>query len=68
MSFLPKHLIQITSLVFVFTAGLTGCSSEKATEENGALSLNEWLDAKYEEQLLRSPMNLTYLGLSLIHI
>ena len=62
MSFLPKHLIQITSLVFVFTAGLTGCSSEKATEENGALSLNEWLDAKYEEQLLRSPMNLTYLG------
>ena len=62
MSFLPKHLIQITSLVFVFTAGLTGCSSEKATEENGALSLNEWLDAQYEEQLLRSPMNLTYLG------
>ena len=62
MSFLPKHLIQITTLVFVFTAGLTGCSSEKATEENGALSLNEWLDAKYEEQLLRSPMNLTYLG------
>ena len=62
MSFLPKHLIQITSLVFVFTAGLTGCSSEKVTEENGALSLNEWLDAKYEEQLLRSPMNLTYLG------
>ena len=62
MSFLPKHLIQITTLVFVFTAGLTGCSSEKATEENEALSLNEWLDAKYEEQLLRSPMNLTYLG------
>jgi uncharacterized protein (DUF885 family) len=62
MSFLPKHLIQITSLVFVFTAGLTGCYSEKATEENGALSLNEWLDAQYEEQLLRSPMNLTYLG------
>jgi uncharacterized protein (DUF885 family) len=43
-------------------AGLTGCSSEKTAEENAALSLTEWLDAEYEEQLLRSPMNLTYLG------
>jgi hypothetical protein len=43
-------------------AGITGCSSEKTAEENAALSLTEWLDAEYEEQLLRSPMNLTYLG------
>ena len=62
MSFLPRHLIQITTLVFAFMAGLTGCSSEKTAEENAALSLTEWLDAEYEEQLLRSPMNLTYLG------
>ena len=62
MSFLPRHLIQITTLVFAFLAGLTGCSSEKTAEENTALSLTEWLDAEYEEQLLRSPMNLTYLG------
>jgi uncharacterized protein (DUF885 family) len=62
MSFLPRHLIQITTLVFAFMAGITGCSSEKTAEENAALSLTEWLDAEYEEQLLRSPMNLTYLG------
>ena len=62
MSFLPRHLIQITTLVFAFMAGLTGCSSEKTAEENAALSLTGWLDAEYEEQLLRSPMNLTYLG------
>lgn len=29
---------------------------------DASLSLNEWLDAQYEEQLMRSPMNLTYLG------
>ena len=62
MSFLPRHLIQITTLVFAFMAGLTSCSSEKTAEENAVLSLTEWLDAEYEEQLLRSPMNLTYLG------
>ena len=28
------------------------------------MSLTEWLDAEYEEQLMRSPMNLTYLGRS----
>ena len=64
MSFLPKSLLKISTLAVIFSLGLTGCSSEKATEKDAPLSLTEWLDAEYEEQLMRSPMNLTYLGRS----
>lgn len=64
MSFLPKALLKISTLAVIFSLGLTGCSSEEATEKDAPLSLTEWLDAEYEEQLMRSPMNLTYLGRS----
>lgn len=64
MSFLPKSLLQISTLTFIFLLGLAGCSSEKAAEQDGPMPLTEWLDAEYEEQLMRSPMNLTYLGRS----
>ena len=64
MSFLPKQLFKITTLVLIFIAGLAGCSSEQAAEQDVPMSLTEWLDAEYEEQLMRSPMNLTYLGRS----
>lgn len=64
MSFLPKSLLKISTLAVIFSLGLTGCSSEEATEKDAPLSLTEWLDAEYEEQLMRSPMNLTYLGRS----
>ena len=64
MSFLPKSLLKISILAVIFSLGLTGCSSEKSTEKDAPLSLTEWLDAEYEEQLMRSPMNLTYLGRS----
>lgn len=64
MSFLPKSLLKISTLALIFALGLTGCSSEEATEKDAPLSLTEWLDAEYEEQLMRSPMNLTYLGRS----
>jgi len=64
MSFLPKSLLKISTLAVIFSLGLTGCSSEETTEKDAPLSLTEWLDAEYEEQLMRSPMNLTYLGRS----
>ena len=59
MSFLPKSLLKISTLAVIFSLGLTGCSSEETTEKDARLSLTEWLDAEYEEQLMRSPMNLT---------
>ena len=64
MSFLPKSLLKISTRAVIFSLGLTGCSSEETTEKDAPLSLTEWLDAEYEEQLMRSPMNLTYLGRS----
>ena len=59
---LPKRLLQLTTLVVIFTLGLSGCSSDGEVEKSERLSLTEWLDEQYEEQLMRSPMNLTYLG------
>ena len=59
---LPKRLLQITTLLVIFTLGLSGCSSDGEVEKSERLSLTEWLDEQYEEQLMRSPMNLTYLG------
>lgn len=64
MSFLPKSLLKVSTLAVIFSLCLTGCSSEKVAETDAPLSLTEWLDAEYEEQLMRSPMNLTYLGRS----
>ena len=64
MSFLPKYLLQFSTLAVIFSLCLAGCSSEKAAEQDAPMSLTEWLDAEYEEQLMRSPMNLTYLGRS----
>ena len=63
MSFLPKSILQST-LTLIFSLGLAGCSSEQPAEQGVPLSLTEWLDAEYEEQLMRSPMGLTYLGRS----
>ena len=64
MFILPKNLLQISTLAFIFALGLAGCSSEQTAEQDAPMSLTEWIDAEYEEQLLRSPMNLTYLGRS----
>jgi len=64
MFILPKNLLQISTLAFIFALGLAGCSSEQTAEQDAPMSLTEWLDAEYEEQLMRSPMNLTYLGRS----
>ena len=64
MSFLPKSILQLSTLTLIFSLGLAGCSSEQPAEQDVPLSLTEWLDAEYEEQLMRSPMNLTYLGRS----
>ena len=36
MSFLPKSLLKISTLAVIFSLGLTGCSSEKATEKGCA--------------------------------
>ena len=64
MSFLPKSILQLSTLTLIFSLGLAGCSSEQPAEQDVPLSLTEWLDAEYEEQLMRSPMGLTYLGRS----
>ncbi len=64
MSFLPKSILQLSTLTLIFSLGLAGCSSEQPAEQDVPLSLTEWLDAEYEEQLIRSPMGLTYLGRS----
>jgi len=64
MSFLPKSILQTSTLALIFSLGLAGCSSEQPVEQGVPLSLTEWLDAEYEEQLMRSPMGLTYLGRS----
>ena len=64
MSLFSRHVLHITTLALISIAGLVGCSSDSPTQESATLSLTEWLDEQYEAQLMRSPMNLTYLGRS----
>ena len=55
MSFLPKSILKISTLAVIFSLGLSGRSSDKATEEDAPMSLTEWLDAEYEEQRCAHP-------------
>jgi len=57
-----RYLSVMLLLCFV---SLLGCSDKAETIAKPApQNLTEWLDAQYEEQLLQSPLGLTYLGRS----
>ena len=57
-----RYLSVMLLLCFV---SLLGCSDKTETAANPApQNLTQWLDAQYEEQLLQSPLGLTYLGRS----
>lgn len=57
-----RYLSVMLLLCFV---SLLGCSDKRETAANPApQNLTQWLDAQYEEQLLQSPLGLTYLGRS----
>ena len=57
-----RYLSVMLLLCFV---SLLGCSDKTETTANPApQNLTQWLDAQYEEQLLQSPLGLTYLGRS----
>jgi uncharacterized protein (DUF885 family) len=57
-----RYLSVMLLLCFV---SLLGCSDNTDTTANPApQNLTEWLDAQYEEQILQSPLGLTYLGRS----
>lgn len=57
-----RYLSMMLLLCFV---SLLGCSDNTDTTANPApQNLTEWLDAQYEEQILQSPLGLTYLGRS----
>ena len=68
MSYSKRHttLIKTLPLAILVTLTLSACSpsSEIAEQDIGkpAQSLTEWLDAQYEEELLFSPIDLTFLG------
>jgi uncharacterized protein (DUF885 family) len=62
MSLLPRQVLHTTALILICVSSLIGCSSDGPTKEDVTLTLTEWLDEQFEEQLMRSPMNLTYLG------
>ena len=62
MSLLPRQVLHTTALILICVSSLIGCSSDGPTKEDVTLTLTEWLDEQFEEQLMRSPMNLTYIG------
>lgn len=57
--------IKLLSLsVALILTSVVGCSSDGTSQnlEPTSLDLTSWLDEQYEEQLLQSPLGLTYLG------
>lgn len=55
-----KFSITAITIIGLF-ALLSSCGEQKSAEQIST-ELNEWFDAKYEEQLQMSPLTLTYLG------
>ena len=51
-----------TTLMLVMTALLGACDNNPPTTSPKHVSINEWFDARYEEELQFSPINLTFLG------
>lgn len=55
----------LSVMLLLWFVSLLGCSDKTETTANPApQNLTQWLDAQYEEQLLQSPLGLTYLGRS----
>ena len=63
VSMLPKNLLAVSLMVL-----LSGCdnsadsTSTSAEAPQASLSLNQWFDARYEEELQFSPVQLSFLG------
>ena len=60
---MTRTMKNTTTLMLVMTALLGACDNNPpTTESKTTVSINEWFDARYEEELQFSPINLTFLG------
>ena len=66
MQSITPVIIALKFLAVLALASLVGCSEERSSPsaKETSLSLTAWLDEQYEEQVLQSPLLLTYLGRS----
>ena len=66
MQSITPVIVALKFLAVLALASLVGCSEERSSPsaKETSLSLTAWLDAQYEEQVLQSPLLLTYLGRS----